>query len=141
VKFSAALRLISLLSLFCLLTYPAAAPAYDVPLTPAAVHDAYILGQRNDQATANFLMPYVKQLADEHANSPRIAEIQILTPFAQIVDLSRRFTSGYSEQQALREYHERGNTVIMRILLMLPAAFPKPDSEASPTGEIQAPSP
>ena len=140
-KFSAALRCVSLLSSVSLLLHPAAALAYDVVLAPAALHEAYILGQRNDQVTASFLTPYVKQLADAQANSPRIAEIQILTPFAQIVDLSRRFTSGYSEQQALHEYHERGTMVIVRIVLMLPAAFPKPDSEASPTGEIQAPSP
>lgn len=116
------------------------AGAYERQLTTALLHDAYILGQRNDQTTAAFLAPYLKQLTDEHGTSPRIAEIQVLTPFAQVVDLSRRYTSGYSEEQAIHEYEQRGNTVVVRIVLMLPAAFPKPDSEASPTGEIQAPS-
>src|SRR6266853_5861081 len=64
----------------------------------------------------------------ENSREPHIAEIQILTPFAQVVDLSRRFTSGYSEEQATREYHERGDTVVVRIVLMLPAAYPKPDA-------------
>ena len=101
--------------------------AYEVPLTPAALHEAFILGQRNDAATAAFLNPYVKQIT-ENSREPHIAEIQILTPFAQVVDLSRRFTSGYSEEQAAREYHERGDTVVVRIVLMLPAAYPKPDA-------------
>ena len=106
--------------------------SYETPLTPAALHEAYILGQRNDQATAGFLNPYVKQIT-ENSGSPHIAEIEILTPFAQVVDLSRRFTSGYSEEQAAREYHQRGDTIVVRIVLMLPAAYPKPDAPASET--------
>jgi len=106
--------------------------AYEVPLTPAALHEAYILGQRNDAATAKFLNPYVKQITD-NSQAAHIAEIEILTPFAQVVDLSRRFTSGYTEEQAAREYHQRGDTVVVRILLMLPTAYPKPDNSLSQT--------
>ena len=116
--------------------------AYDVSLTPAALHEAYIMGQRNDQATASFLSPYLKQLA-EKSRAPHIAEIQILTPFAQVVDLSRRFTSGYSEEQAAREYRRRGDIVLVRILLLLPGAFPKPDAPAAAASpaDAQQPSP
>ena len=116
--------------------------AYEVPLTPAALHEAFILGQRNDAATAAFLNPYVKQIT-ENSQEPHIAEIQILTPFAQVVDLSRRFTSGYSEEQAAREYHQRGDTVVIRILLMLPAAYPKPEAPANeaPAPAQQPPAP
>ena len=105
----------------------AASPAYEAPLTPAALHEAYVLGQRNDQATAAFLVPYVKQITED-IRSPHIAEVQILTPFAQVVDLSGRFTSRYSQDQAARDYHQRGDTVVVRIVLMLPAAYPKPPS-------------
>ena len=103
------------------------APAYDGQLTPAALHDAYVLGQRNDQATAAFLSPYVKQLTDRAAD-PHIAEIEILTPFAQVVDQSRSLSSGYSEQQAAQDYHQRENTIVVRVLIMLPAAYPKDQS-------------
>ena len=104
-----------------------ASAAYDALLTPAALHDAYVLGQRNDQATAAFLGPYLKQLTNRAAD-PHIAEIEIFTPFAQVVDQSRRLTSGYSEQQAAQDYHQRGDTILVRILLMLPAAYPKDQS-------------
>jgi hypothetical protein len=107
-------------------------PAYEVPLTPAGLHEAYILGQRNDQATASSLGPYLQQLTD-NSQAPHISEIEILTPFAQVVDLSRRNTSGYTEEQAARDYHQRGDTVVVRILLMLPAAYPKPDTGLSQT--------
>jgi hypothetical protein len=105
--------------------------AYETPLTPAAVHDAFILGQRNDQATATFLSPYFKQLTERAGQGPHIAEIQILTPFSQVVDISRTLTSGYTEAQAARDYHQRGETVVVRIVLMLPSAFPNPDQSAA----------
>jgi hypothetical protein len=108
--------------------------AYDVPLTPPAVHDAWVLGQRNDQATAEFLVPYSKQVTNTAPTGPHIAEIEVLTPFAQVVDKSRKNLSDYTEPQAVQDYRQRGDTVVVRIRLMLPGAFP--ESERSP----QAPS-
>jgi hypothetical protein len=115
-----------LVAFFLCIAYCGAADAYEAPLASSALHEAYILGQRNDQATANFLNPYTKQIT-EGSQGPHIAEIEILTPFAQVVDVSRRFTSGYNEEKAAREYHQRGDTVVVRIVLMLPAAYPKPE--------------
>jgi hypothetical protein len=116
------------------------ASAYEAPLTPAALHDAYVLGQRNDQATAAFLSPYLTQLTDRAAD-PHIAEIEIFTPFAQVVDQSRRLTSGYSEQQAAQDYHQRGDTILVRILLMLPTAYPKDQSNPATNSPVASPSP
>ena len=120
--------------LLCMI-YCSSSAAYEVPLTPAALHEAFILGQRNDPATAAFLSPYVQQITAS-LREPHIAEIEILTPFTQVVDLSRRFTSGYTEEQAAREYHQRGDTVVVRVVLMLPAAYPKPEP-----GPNEAPAP
>jgi hypothetical protein len=128
----------ALLAFALCITTCAASAGYEAPLTSAALHEAYILGQRNDQTTASFRNPYSKQIT-EGSKAPHIAEIQILTPFAQVVDLSRQFTSGYSEEQAAREYHQRGDTVVVRILLMLPAAYPKP--EPAPNQPAAAPQP
>jgi hypothetical protein len=129
-----------LVTLFLCIAGSATSLAYEVPLTSQALHEAWILGQRNDQATANFLSPYLKQIA-EASEVPHIAEIEILTPFAQVVDLSRRFTSGYSEDQAAREYHQRGDTVVVRIVLMLPAAYPKPEPAPDQPPASQQPPP
>jgi len=104
--------------------------AYEAPLTPAALHDAWTLGQRNDQATAEFLAPYSKQVTEGSQQVPHIAEIEVLTPFAQVVDESRQNMSGYSEQQAAQAYRQRGDSVIVRIRLMLPSAYP--EAERSP---------
>jgi hypothetical protein len=116
--------------------------AYEVSLTSAAIHDAYVLGQRNDQATADFRGPYLKQLKEEGALGPHIAQIEILTPFAQVVDQSRTNSSkGYTEQKAAEDYRRRGDIVVVRILLMLPAAYPKPDQNAEVTNPAASPSP
>jgi hypothetical protein len=117
------------------------ASAYEVPLTPSALHDAFVLGQRNDQATAVFLNPYLKALT-ERSEAPHIAEIEVLTPFAQVVDQSRLLTSGYSEQQAARDYQQRGDTFLVRVLVMLPAAYPKPDqSNSQPNAPVPSTAP
>src|SRR5207302_11511314 len=108
---------------FCL-TAPLASWAYDTLLTPAQLHEAYVLGQRNDQATSAFLTPYSKPASSAMDGAPHVAEIEVLTPFAQVVDKSReRAHGGYSEQQAAAEYRQRGDTVVVRVRLMLPCAF------------------
>jgi hypothetical protein len=104
--------------------------AYEAPLPPAALHDAWTLGQRNDPATAEFLAPYSKQVTEGSPQVPHIAEIEVLTPFAQVLDESRRNMNGYSEQQAAQAYRQRGDSVIVRITLMLPSAYP--DAERNP---------
>ncbi|HEY2462343.1 MAG TPA: hypothetical protein VGI16_16155 [Candidatus Acidoferrum sp.] len=106
--------------------------AYESPLNPASVHEAFVLGQRNDKATADFLSPYSKEITGEGLQGPHIAQIDILTPFTQIVDASRQNTSGYTEQEAEAAFRQHGNTVIVRVVLMLPAAFPKKDDNAAP---------
>jgi hypothetical protein len=113
--------------------------AYEIPLTPAALHDAWTLGQRNDQATAEFLAPYSKESTGGTQESPHIAEIDILTPFAQVLDQSRQNSSHFTEPEAVQAYRQRGDTVIVRIRLMLPASYPQsergPQSPPASQGE------
>jgi hypothetical protein len=107
--------------------------AYQYPLSPDAVHEAYALGQRNDRATADFLGPYISPCTGPEV-SCFVAQVQVLTPFAQVVDLSRRNGStNYTEQRALKDYQERGDTVDLQIKLILPAAYktPSPDMAVS----------
>jgi hypothetical protein len=97
--------------------------AYEVPLKPASIDEAYVLGRRNDAATANFLNPYIKQLT-AGIQGPDITQIEILTPFAQVADLSRRSaTTNYTEEQAANDYRRRGDKIIVQITLVLPAAY------------------
>ena len=99
--------------------------AYEVPLSSQSIHEAYVLGQRNDRATSDFVSPYVKQISATGADGPRRADIEILTPYSQIVDESRRNPPGYSEEQAVENYHQRGNTVMVSVVLIFISAYPK----------------
>ncbi len=111
--------------------------AYEPQLAPTQLHEAWILGQRNDQATSEFLAPYARQTTADPANGPHIAEIEVLTPFAQVVDRSKEHSGGnYTEQQAAQDYKDHGNTILVRVRLMLPSAFPKQES-----GPASAPPP
>jgi hypothetical protein len=87
-----------------------------------------VLGQRNDQMTAEFRAPYIKQVTGPAPAGPHIAEIEVLTPFLQIVDRSQHKLSAYSEEQAAKEFHQRDGKLVVRVLLMLPAAYPKQES-------------
>jgi hypothetical protein len=97
--------------------------AYQQRLDGAALHDAYILGQRNDAATAAFLSAYLKEFTTESQGTIHVTQIQVLTPFAQVVDHSRQNTAGYSEEQARNDYQKSPDIVAFNITLMLPAAY------------------
>jgi len=108
------------------------ARAYEATLSPSALHDAFVLGQRNDQFTAEFLDPYAKQASGTaEGGTPHLSEIEVLTPFSQVVDESRRKgSSGFSEEQSLAAYHKRGDTIVIRVSLVLPAAYPEKERGA-----------
>src|SRR5438067_13689777 len=83
-------------------------------LSDEAVREAYFLGQRNDEKTARFLETYRR-----HLSMPKsglyVSEIELFTPYAEAVDLSRQRTFGYSAQQAAQEYRDRGDVFRLRV--------------------------
>jgi hypothetical protein len=113
-----------------------AASAYDKELDAHAIHEAYILGQRNDKSTGDFLAPCLTQIT-EPQNDVHIALIELLTPFAQIVDESRQKSADrFTEEQAAQDYKSHGNTVKVNVTMMLPSAYPKTaESKEVPTPE------
>jgi hypothetical protein len=125
-------RFLTTLGTLALTIFAPVAQPYEATLAPAALHDAYVLGQRNDQTTAEFLDPYAKQTTGTvDGGTPHLSEIEVLTPFAQVVDESRRKGSGgFSEQQAIAAYHKRGDTLVIRVNLVLPAAYPEKERGA-----------
>jgi hypothetical protein len=115
-----------------LLIFAMPGDAYQTPLDTKSVHDAYVLGQRNDQSTGDFLAPYIKEMT-ESLSATRVAEIELLTPYAQVVDDSRKNTAGYTEGQAMQQYQQAGNTVEVNVTLLLPSAYPKANGASSAT--------
>jgi hypothetical protein len=90
--------------------------AFDLPLSDEAVRQAYFLGQRNDTKTTEFLNKYTHYLPVPE-EGPQVASIQLLTPYASIVDVSRRPGVGGSAQDALQGYKKHGELVRVVITL------------------------
>lgn len=92
------------------------AAAYDYPLSSQAVREAYFQGQRRDDFTAKLLAQYVKRLPATNA-AWQIAEMEVRTPYQQVVLRSRQSLLGYSAQQAWEEYRKRPPQIIVRVYL------------------------
>ena len=88
--------------------------AFQSPLSDEAVRDAYFLGQRNDESTAELFASYLKTLPPPKSG-PYISEVELYTPYSQLVEWSRLHSVGYSAQQAARDYHATSDTIFVRI--------------------------
>jgi len=104
--------------------------AFDFPLSDEAVREAYFLGQRNDNKMTQALAPYTERLALPESG-PYISEIKLFTPYAQIIDISRRQSGHYSAQQAQRDYRERGDTILVFVRIEFTATYSYPQAVAS----------
>ncbi len=96
--------------------------AYEIPLESHSVRDAYFLGQRGDETLARFLDTYAKHLPVPQ-KGPYISEVKLLTPYAQVVDISRQKTVGYSAQQAAQDYKDRGDTFRVYVRIEFTATY------------------
>ncbi len=97
--------------------------AYERPLDSRSIREAYFLGQRNDEKTARFLAEYVKRLPVPKSG-PHVAEIQLLTPYAQVVNRARQTTVGYSAQQAQKDYEAQPDLILVRVRINLTPTYP-----------------
>ena len=99
------------------------ASAYECPLRDYSIREAYFLGRRKDEKTAQFLAQYVKRLALPKFG-PHVAEIEFRTPYQQVVLRARNAPDGYSSQQAAQEYRAQAGRVVVRVLIYLTPTYP-----------------
>jgi hypothetical protein len=105
----------------CSLLTPQVGFAYQHPLTEEEVRDAYFLGQDAERA-AEFMGRYVQSLPVPD-KGPDVAEIELQTPYAQVVAYSRVNTVGYSAQQALANYKQRGDYIMVRVKVLFTPTY------------------
>ncbi len=96
------------------LLLPTPSSAFNTPLSDEAVREAYFLGQRNDQSTFSFFSHYHRALPPPETG-PYIAEVEIYTPFMQLIETSRRRSIGYSAQQAELDYRHSHDKLYVRV--------------------------
>lgn len=111
------------------------AAAYDHPLTSGAIRDAYFLGQRKDTSTADFLSHYVRRFR-RPKTGPHVAEIELTTPFAQVVRQARTMV-GYSAQDAEQQYLSKPEVIRVRVRIDLTPTYPAYYSDPSRGQELQ----
>jgi hypothetical protein len=104
--------------------------ALDLSLSEEAVREAYFLGQRNDENTAQVLAPYTRHLALPE-KGPYVSAIKLSTPYVQVIDASRQRTGYYSAQEAQQDYRERGDTILVSIRIEFTATYGYPQAVAS----------
>jgi hypothetical protein len=90
--------------------------AFDTSLSDQAIREAYFLGQRNDEKTGEFLEKYRRHFAIPESG-PWISTVELLTPYAETVELSRQRSFGYSAQSAAKDYRERGNLIRVTVTI------------------------
>lgn len=96
--------------------------AFQSPLSDEAIREAYFLGQRNDQSTSDFFVSYLKTLSPPKSG-PYIREVEIYTPYSQLVEWSRIHSVGYSAQQATRDYHATSDSIFVRIRIDFTSSY------------------
>ena len=82
-------------------------------LSDGAVREAYFIGQNTDIANA-FLTQYL-QAPPVPGRGPHVAQIELSTPYAQVVEISAQHTVDYSAQQAAVDYRKRGDFILVRL--------------------------
>ena len=104
--------------------------AIEIPLSSQAVREAYFLGQRNNDSTQDFLEKYRQHLPTPDSG-PWISTVELLTPYAETVELSRQRSFGYSAQDAAQDYKKRGDTLRVTIIIEFTPSY-GPMTESAP---------
>lgn len=115
-------RQVVLVSLIVIaIAIPAAAATYVYPLSSTDIRDAYMTAQRNDEQTAEFLLPYSHDLPMPE-KGPHVAVITLATPFYQVVENSGK--AGYHSNEAEKDFLGKPMDFQVRVEIDFTATFP-----------------
>lgn len=135
-------KAVSSLAAVLLIAQPAL--SFQSPLSEESVREAYFLGQRNDQSTLAFFNPYIRtpyiRTSDRPQTGPVVSEVELYTPFVQLVELSSR-RNNYSAQQASLDYHRGTDTVFVRVRIEFTPTYGTPQFLAGLLRDSDRPAP
>lgn len=100
-----------------------AAPAYHYPLHSEAIREAYFLGERNNFQTTDCLLEYIHRFTEPQTGPYYVSQIDISTPYQQIVLRGQRNTPGDSEMQAETDLREDPLKLVARVQVEWNAAY------------------
>jgi hypothetical protein len=103
------------------------AAAFEYPLSSTAIRDAYFLGNRNDEQTADYFSKYAHRFPVPKTG-PYVEEIGLETPFTQVARHSQA-TLNYHAPSAVEEF--QGKPLPLRVhvdIVLTPSYSPIPES-------------
>jgi hypothetical protein len=111
--------------------------SFNFPLSDQAVREAYFLGQHHDEKLEQFFQAYRHYLHTPQSG-PDVHMIELLTPYALAVDVSRKHAPGYSAQQAQQDYLDHGNILRLAVYVRYTPSYgaganSAPSNRNSPT--------
>ncbi|HTU33583.1 MAG TPA: hypothetical protein VMF66_07245 [Candidatus Acidoferrum sp.] len=106
------------------------AMALSYPLTSTSIRNAYFIGNRNDEQTADFLAKYVHPLPMPETG-PYVEDIGIETPFSEVVQLTKTKANFYAPD-AVQEFQHRRFTFRVFVDIALTDTY-------QPIGPTEAP--
>ena len=113
----------------CMLAAPAFA-GYEYPLQSPEIRDAYFLGLQKDQQTIECLKAYAKRWNQTQSTKYIISEVDVMTPYMQIVERGMGEAPGDSEVQAETDLRAHPLRFLVKASVYFNTAFPN----AAPNG-------
>ena len=112
---------------------------YINPLTEETVREAYFFGSSTDSAKVMaFLAQYVSRPEPAYNGRPGVGEIEFQTPYEQVVRRSfEHRTTGYSAQQAQRDYVSQPQFIVRTFLFPVNSARGATDLYSDSQGRIR----
>jgi hypothetical protein len=101
--------------------------AFAYPLSSTAIRDAYFLGNRNDEQTADYLSKYAHRFPMPKSG-PYVQEIGLDTPFTQVARRAQA-TLNYHAPSAVEEF--QGKPLPLRVhvdIVLTPSYSPVPET-------------
>lgn len=100
------------------------AAAFVYPLSEEAIREAYFFGRSTDrQKVVEFLRQYTRRFQPQNAG-PGVWEIELHTPYEQVVLRSWENWAGYSAQQAQIDYAAQPGLIKVRVFLFVGGGDP-----------------
>jgi len=96
--------------------------AFETNLSDEALREAYFLGQRHDEKIAQFFETYRRYLPIPKSG-PHVYMVEVFTPFAEAVEVSRKHGAGYNAQQAQLDYRTRGDSFRLGVHIAYTATY------------------
>lgn len=106
---------VAVIAALLLASQTAAAQTYHYPLHSEAIRDAYFLGERNNFQTTDCLLQYIHRFTGAQAGRYYISQVDISTPYQQIVLRGQRDTPGDFALQAETDLREHPLKLIARV--------------------------